>query len=153
AYMAPEQAGGRSRDIGRPTDVYALGALLYEMLTGRVPFRGLTVADTIQQVLKDEPVPPRRLQPDLLADLETICLKCLEKEPAKRYPSALDLAEDLHRFLAGEPIRARPVGFWSRSIKWARRRPAVAALLAAVFLTTLLGFVLVSWQWLRAEKA
>jgi tetratricopeptide (TPR) repeat protein len=131
-YMPPEQASGRTEEIGPLVDVYALGALLYEMLTGRPPFLGESQFRTLEQVCSQEPVPPRRLQPSVPHDLETVCLTCLRKEPRKRYASALELAEDLRRFLQGEPIRARPVPAWERSYKWARRRPAQAALVAAV---------------------
>jgi tetratricopeptide (TPR) repeat protein/tRNA A-37 threonylcarbamoyl transferase component Bud32 len=129
-YMAPEQAGGKRRDIGPHTDVYALGAVLYEMLTGRPPFLAATQMETLDQVRHQEPVPPSRLQPKVPRDLETICLKCLEKDRQRRYGSALALAEDLHRFLANEPIQARPVRLWERGWKWAKRRPALAALIA-----------------------
>jgi serine/threonine protein kinase len=130
SYMAPEQAGGNTKAVGPPADVYALGAILYELVTGRPPFRAATPLDTVLLVVSEEPVPPARLQPRLPRDLETICLHCLRKEPSRRYASAAALAEDLRRFLADEPILARPVAFWERSAKWARRRPAAAALLA-----------------------
>jgi tetratricopeptide (TPR) repeat protein len=128
AYMAPEQARGQGTAVGPLAYVFALGAMLYETLTGRPPFRGATVWDTIEQVLGQEPVPPSRLQPKLPRDLETICLKCLQKEPAKRYASAEALGDDLLRFQTGEPIRARPTSRLERVLKWARRRPAAAAL-------------------------
>jgi serine/threonine protein kinase len=120
SYMAPEQAEGR-KDVGPATDVYALGAILYEALTGRPPFRGETRELTIVMVLIDEPVPPARLRPDLPADLEAACLKCLEKDPRRRYASALDLAEELRRFQAGEPLSVRPPTEWERQARWARR--------------------------------
>jgi WD40 repeat protein/serine/threonine protein kinase len=155
SYMAPEQAAGQVRAISARTDVYALGAILYEMLTGRPPFRGESVADTLEQVRSQEPVPIRQLQPKVPRDLETVCLKCLEKDPRRRYPSARKLADDLRRFLDNKPIRARPVRLWERAVKWARRKPAVAALtlttilLAAVALGTVLG----QWRQSRDQLA
>jgi WD40 repeat protein len=153
SYMAPEQAAGRTRAIGPATDVYAVGATLYEMLTGRPPFRGTSWLDTLEQVRHQEPVPPSRLQPKVPRDLETICLKSLEKEPGKRYPSAAALAEDLRRYREGQPIKARPIRAWERGLRWARRRPAVAVLLASLMLVTACGFAGITWQWRRAEGA
>ena len=131
AYMAPEQASGVFKESGPATDIYALGAMLYECLTGRPPFDGTDAMDIVLQVLSDEPLRPCQLQPTLPRDLETICLKCLEKSPRRRYATARDLAEDLERWLAGEPIQARPAGFTERIWKWARRRPWQATALAA----------------------
>jgi tetratricopeptide (TPR) repeat protein len=127
--------------------VYALGAILYELLTGRPPFRAATPLDTMVQVVSEEPVPPSRLQPTVPGDLETICLKCLRKEPGKRYASALGLADDLERFLNREPIRARPTPWWERQWKWAKRRPAVAALVVIfAMLPALLLFTFIQWR-------
>jgi tetratricopeptide (TPR) repeat protein/tRNA A-37 threonylcarbamoyl transferase component Bud32 len=138
SYMAPEQAGGHPELMGPCTDVYALGAILYEFLTGRPPFRAATALDTVMQVVHEEPVPPSRLNAKVPRDLETICLKCLQKEPAKRYASAQALADDVERFARGQPILARPTGNVERLLKWARRRPAAAALIAVSALTALL---------------
>jgi serine/threonine protein kinase len=139
SYMAPEQAQGRVRDIGPGTDIWALGAILYELLTGRPPFKAQTALDTVLRVISDEPVSVRRLQPRTPPDLETICLKCLQKEPAKRYASAQYLAEDLQRFLGGEPIKARRVSLPERAAKWVRRRPTVKAFLWMAGLAALLA--------------
>jgi WD40 repeat protein len=172
SYMAPEQAsGGKSKEIGPATDVYALGAILYELLTGRPPFLAESMLDMLEQVRSREPVPPRRLRPRLPRDLETICLKCLQKEPSKRYANAQELADDLGRFLKHEPIKARPTPAWEQGIKWMKRRPTQAALVGVstlallsllgeglgftlvVVLVTATGFVGVTWQWQRAERA
>jgi tetratricopeptide (TPR) repeat protein/predicted Ser/Thr protein kinase len=136
SYMAPEQAGGRSRDVGPAADVYALGAILYECLTGRPPFRAPNWLDTVHLVATAEPVAPGALTSNLPPDLETITLKCLQKEPAKRYASAAAQADDLRRFLDGRPIVARPVSAWEKCWKWARRRPAWAALIVTVVIAT-----------------
>jgi WD40 repeat protein len=144
AYMAPEQAAGQSHRIGPHTDVYSLGAILYELLSGKPPFSAGSSADALFHVLAHDPIPLRPRQPSVPRDLETICLKCLEKEPARRYASALELAEELRRFQEGRPIRARPVGPAERLGKWARRHPVVAALAASLVLVTALGFAGVS---------
>jgi len=130
SYMAPEQAEGKTREIGSSVDIYALGAILYECLTGQPPFRGETAVETLTLVRTREPVSPSRLRPGLPRDLETICLKCLNKDPHQRYATAHDLAEDLERFLTDRPIQARRTPWWERSARWARRRPALAALTA-----------------------
>jgi WD40 repeat protein len=152
SYMAPEQAAGKNREVGPATDIYALGAVLYDLVTGRPPFKAATVMDTLQQVLSLEPAAPRRLNPKVPRDLETICLKCLEKEPGHRYASAGDLADDLRRFLAGEPIKARPLGALGRCVKWAKRRPALAAMTAAACAAAVAALALAGGLWYNAEQ-
>ncbi len=134
SYMAPEQANGKYKRVGPAADIYSLGAILYELLTGRPPFEADTPLDTIMQVVSEEPVPPRVLRPKLARDLETVCLKCLHKQPERRYRSARALAEDLHRFVSAEPIRAKPVRAWDVAVKWVRRNRLVAILIAVLLL-------------------
>ena len=150
-YMAPEQAAGLKSEVGPATDVYGLGATLYELLTGRPPFRGENDASTLRLVLEAEPVAPRTLRPGLPRDLETICLKCLRKEPARRYTSAEGLRADLERFLAGQPIEGRPPSTWERARGLARRRPGYAALLAVAVIMGLatIGGVATWTSWLQ----
>ena len=151
SYMAPEQAEGKTKQVGPLSDVYALGAILYELLTGRPPFRGATVLETLEQVKATEPVPPSRLVPGLPRDVETIALKCLQKEPEKRYDSAAALAEDLRRFLNGESIQARRSGPLERTWRWCRRKPVLAGLVAALAASLVVGFAGIAWQWRLAE--
>jgi serine/threonine-protein kinase len=152
SYMAPEQAMGKTQSIGPLVDVYSLGAVLYELLTGRPPFRGESPAETLLQVIHHDPVPPSRLNPKVPRDLETICLKCLEKEPARRYATAAAMADDLRRLEEGRPILARPMGWPERSWRWCRRKPAAAGLLAAGVLLVAAGAV-GGWMIYQQEAA
>ncbi len=144
SYMSPEQAAGKHRDTTMATDVYSLGAVLYDLLTARPPFCAPSPLETIAMVAESEPVAPRVFNPAVPSDLETICLKCLEKEPVRRYAGAQELADDLGRFLRQEPIHARPAGFGERAVKWARRRPARAGLIG-VSIAAVLALVTVLW--------
>jgi len=148
SYMSPEQARG-DKLIGPATDIWALGAILYRVTTGRPPFQGSNAFETIKQVIETETVPPRTLVPNLPRDLETICLKCLRKETGRRYASANELAEDLRRFAEGRPIQARPVGNLERGWKWMRRRPSQAA--GAVGGLLVVVGVLVGWAFFTGK--
>jgi hypothetical protein len=148
-YMAPEQTIGQV--AGPATDVYAIGAMLYECLTGRPPFDAVEQLALLNQVARQPPVPVRRLQPSVPRDLETVCLKCLEKEPARRYPSAAALADDLDRFLAGRPTAARPVSWAGHAARWCRRNRSLAGLAAALVMAVVAGGALVTWKWRVAE--
>lgn len=145
SYMAPEQARGQSKKVDARTDVYALGTILYELLTGRPPFVGDSIMGLLVQVTDDDPLAPRRLSKSVPPDLETICLKCLQKDPEHRYATAAALADDLDRFLADEPVLARQTGQWRRLVKWARRRPAAAALIAVCAISLLTALVAGWW--------
>jgi WD40 repeat protein len=143
-YMPPEQAEGRHEKFGPTADVYSLGAILYELLTGQVPFTGKTDVEILRRIHSEEAAPPRRLRSDVPRDLETICLKCLEKEPRKRYPDAGALGQDLRRYLAKRPIQARRTPRWERALKWTRRHPVVATS-CAISAGLLFGLLIVSW--------
>jgi tRNA A-37 threonylcarbamoyl transferase component Bud32 len=148
-YMSPEQADGRAKEVGRSADVYALGAILYELITGRPPFVAPTILATLDLVKHAEPVAPSRLQPGVPSDLETICLKCLQKDPNDRYGSAEPLAEDVARYLNGEPILARPTPHWERAWKWVRRHPTIAALV--VVSTVLVTAAVAAGLWYKSD--
>ncbi|MCI0748144.1 MAG: protein kinase [Verrucomicrobia subdivision 3 bacterium] len=151
-YMPPEQAAADRGKLSRRSDVYGLGAILYYLLTGRPPFQGENITDTLHQVFNSEPLSPRLLQHRVPVDLETICLKCLQKEPDRRYHTAKDLAEELTRFGKSEPILARPVGQIEKLWRWSRRHPAISRLLLLLLLTLSAGLAGIVWQWRRAEE-
>jgi ABC-type phosphate/phosphonate transport system substrate-binding protein/predicted Ser/Thr protein kinase len=156
SYMAPEQAAGQTKQLTTAADVYSLGTVLYELLTGRAPFRGATPAETMRQVMEVDPERPRLLNAAVDRDLETICLKCLEKDPARRYGSAEALAEDLERWLGGELVLARPTSRWEAARKWVRRKPAIATLAASVVLLLMavtIGSALFAWNLYQKDKA
>jgi serine/threonine protein kinase len=151
SYMPPEQAAGELKRVGPSADIYSLGAVLYGLLVGRPPFQAPTAFETMRQVREEEPVPPRQINAAVPVDLETVCLKCLEKEPARRYATARELAEELGRFLAGQPVQARPVGTVERGWRWCRRNPALAGLVAGLAATLLLGAAVSIGFAVRAE--
>jgi serine/threonine-protein kinase len=151
SYMAPEQASGKKGAMSTATDVYGLGTILYALLTGRAPFAGTTLLETLDKVRHSSPELPSRFNHQVPRDLEIICLKCLEKEPNRRYPSALALAEDLDRWLEGMPILARSVGSLTRALMWCRRNKALASLAALFVLALVGGLAGVTWKWREAD--
>jgi hypothetical protein len=151
-YMAPEQAGGKRALVGPATDIYALGVVLYQLLTGQLPFQADSTLELLRAVTSDEPTRPRRLQPCLPRDLEAITMHCLEKEPGRRYSSALALAEDLRRFQEGKQVLARPVGAVARLGRACRRRPLITLLLALLTISLFGGMSGVTWKWLEANE-
>ena len=150
-YMSPEQAAGKTKQLTTAADVYSLGAILYDLTTGQPPFKGDSTLEVLNQVQTKEPERPQKLNPNLDRDLQTICLKCLEKGPQLRYASAETLAQDLERWLAGEPIYARPITFDERAVKWMRRNPVVSGLAAAAILIFVAGLIGVLWEWRQAK--
>src|SRR5262249_54371955 len=144
SYMPPEQACGRPASIGPPADVYALGAILYELITGRRPFEAGSTPELLLRVMAADPIPPSRLQHGIPRDLDTICLKCLQKDPRRRYARAADLGEDLERFREGRPILARPTSPLEKGWKWAKRNPVVTSLTTTLLLVLLVGAMLVT---------
>ncbi len=153
SFMSPEQARGHRNGITTATDVYGLGTIFYTLLVGRPPFSGTSVPEVLRQVTDQEPPPPHARNSKVDRDLETICLKCLRKEPRDRYASARDLSDDLNRWIEGRPIVARPASKVERAVKWVRRRPEIAGLSAAVVVLTMLGLAGIIWKWLAAIAA
>ncbi len=151
-YMPPEQALGQPEHIGKHSDVYSLGAILYCMLTGRPPFQAASLMQTLKQVVNDNPVPPRRLNSDVPIDLETVCLKCLSKEPTRRYASAQEFADDLQRFLSGVPVVARPLGRPQRLWRWCRRNPTIAGMALALLVLLIVGTAVSSYYAVTASR-
>jgi len=152
-FMPPEQAAGQTSQVDVRSDVYGLGAILYYVLTGRPPFQAATITDVLKQLAEAEPVPPRLLNPSVPHDLATICLKCLEKDMPRRYPSAQALAEELGRFLRGEPIHACPIGLAGKAGRWCRRNPRLAAVTGVALLSVVIGITGILWQWRRATQS
>jgi WD40 repeat protein len=153
SYMAPEQASGKKGVVTLAADIYSIGAILYEMLTGRPPFKAPTRLATLAQVMSERPIPPRTVNPSIDRDLAGVCLKCLEHDPARRYASADELADDLERWLAGQPVLARPLNVYERTIRWAKRSPAQAALVLFTICFAFGSIGAIAWQWQRAEAA
>src|SRR5262249_456327 len=151
AYMSPEQAAGRSKGLTTAADIYSLGAILYELLTGQPPFRAETTVETLRQVCEQEPTCPHPLHPAADPALETICLKCLNKDPQRGYGWAEMLAEALVRWRTGEPIQARPINKPQKLWRWCRRKPVLAILMLAPILVGVVGLAGILWQWRRAE--
>ena len=151
SYMPPEQASGETNQIGPTADIYSLGAILYCCLTGRPPFQAANPMETLRQVAERDPVSPRQLNSQIDQDLDTICLKCLEKDPQRRYTTAQELVDELDRFLNGEPIKARPISSFDRSFRWCRRNPVITTLVASLFLMFVIGVGGISWKWREAN--
>ena len=151
SYMPPEQASGETNLVGPSADIYSLGAILYCCLTGRPPFQAANPMETLRQVAERDPVSPRQLNAQIDQDLDTICLKCLEKDPQRRYATAQELVDELDRFLNGEPIKARPISSLDRSLRWCRRNPVISTLVAALSLTLVIGVLGISWKWREAN--
>jgi WD40 repeat protein/tRNA A-37 threonylcarbamoyl transferase component Bud32 len=152
SYMSPEQAQGNNKELTTASDIFSLGAILYRLITARTPFTGDSAFEIIRHVIESEPARPAAVNPKIDRDLESICLRCLEKEPKRRYASAEALAADLRSWLEGRPVEARPVSDWERRWKWVRRHPAISILSSAIAISILLGLAGVTWQWQRAER-